>query len=120
MATTKPTQADAPAAVAPPTPVAASAAPTYAAPVYAAAAPRNSGLVTAAIAVGSVIVAAGLFAGGVALGVSLPHGTDQAQQGQFGPQQGETQNGFPSGPNGFGGPGPVRPGPGDHQQQQNN
>lgn len=118
MATTKPTAADAPAAVAPPAPVAAPTAPAYAAPLYAAPAPRNSGLVTAAIAVGSVIVAAGLFAGGVALGVSLPHGTDQAQQGQFGPQQGD-QNGFPTGPNGFGGPGPVRPGQGDQQQQNN-
>ncbi|MEP6479336.1 MAG: hypothetical protein ABJB03_08095 [Rhodoglobus sp.] len=113
--------ADAPVEVAPPAPVAAPTAPTYAAPpVYAAPAPRNSGLVTAAIAVGSVVVAAGLFGGGVALGVNLPHGgTAQSQHGQFGFPPGGDQNGFPSGPNGFGGPGPVMPGQGGQRQGDN-
>ncbi len=73
---------------------------------------RRSGLVTAGIIVGAVVVAGALFGGGVLVGTHIP----TQSQSQFGPGQGGPRGGFQSGPNGNGGPGPVMPGQGNGQR----
>ncbi len=70
---------------------------------------RTHPLVVAGIAVGAVVIAGLLFGGGVLVGTHIPTGQSQSQ---FGPGQGA----FPGGPDGMGGPGPVRPGQDDDSQ----
>jgi len=87
--------------------------PVVEAPVPVVVEQRWSGLAVAGIVVGAVIVAGALFGGGVLVGTHLPQGQGQAQ---FGPGGQRPQGGFPGGPNGIGGPGPVTPGQGDDSQ----
>lgn len=67
------------------------------------------GLAIAGITLGGVLLAGALFGGGVVLGEHLT-----PAHGGFGTHQ----QGFPGGPNGFGGPGPVMPGQGNRGGQQ--
>ena len=97
-----------------------------------AAPARNSGLALAGIIVGSVLIAAALFLGGLAIGLHIHPGADRSHsqfgsgengfgsgENGFGPgqngfapgQDGQRHGGFPSGPNGNSGPGPVVPNP---------
>jgi hypothetical protein len=86
------------------------------APVVVQPVKGRSGLAIAGIVVGAVIVAGALFGGGVLVGANLAQGPSQAQ---FGPGGMRPEGGFPGGPNGNGGPGPVMPGDGDADTDQN-
>lgn len=84
---------------------AAAAAAPIAAPAPAPAPARRGlpGLAIAGIVVGGVVAVGLLFGGGVLVGTNL-HG---------GPRFGTSHHAFQGGPDGFGGPGPVRPGQGN-------